>query len=91
MSRSSKLPLTRSAGIAARWPLGLALTSWRYLWRTTPFHRAEEAGCWADDGPPPLPDRGTDDDAQRVADGVGPLFHRRYRADIRGAGLPRKS
>ena len=88
MSRSSKLPLTRSAGIAARWPLGLALTSWRYLWRTTPFHRAEEAGCWADDGPPPLPDRGTDDDAQRVADGVGPLFHRRYRADIRGAGLP---
>src|SRR6185503_14225962 len=45
-------------------------------------------GSWADDGPPPLADHGTDDDAQRVADGVGPLFHRRYRADIRGARLP---
>ena len=88
MARSSKLPLTRSAGIAARWPLGLALTSWRYLWRTTPLYRAEEPGSWAHDGPPPLPDRTTDDDAQRVADGAGPLFHRRYRADIRGAGLP---
>ena len=88
MARSSKLPLTRSAGIAARWPLGLALTSWRYLWRTTPLYRAEEPGRWADDGPPPLPDHSTDDEAQRVADGAGPLFHRRYRADIRGAALP---
>src|SRR4029453_7135618 len=88
MPRSSKLPLTRSAGIAARWPLGLALTSWRYLWRTTPLSRAGAPGGWADDGPPPLPDRSTDDGAQRVADGAGPLFHRRYRADICGAALP---
>jgi hypothetical protein len=88
MPRSSKLSVTRSAGIAARWPLGLALTSWRYLWRTTPLHRAEEPGSWADDAPPPLPDGTADDGAQRVVDGAGPLFHRRYRADIRGAGLP---
>jgi uncharacterized protein DUF1990 len=88
MPRSSKLPLTRSAGIAARWPLGLALTSWRYLWRTTPLYRAEEPGRWSDDAPPPLPDGSIDDEAQRVADGAGPLFHRRYRAAIRRAGLP---
>jgi hypothetical protein len=88
MHRSSKLPLTRSAGIALRWPLGLALTSWRYLWRTTPLYRAEEPGTWGDDAPPQLPDGSTDDEAQRVVDGAGPLFHRRYRADIRGAGLP---
>jgi hypothetical protein len=88
MPRSSKLPLTRSAGIAARWPLGLALTSWRYLWRTTPLYRAEEPGSWANDAPPPLPDGNTDDEAQRVADGAGPLFHRRYLADISGASLP---
>ena len=88
MPRSSKLPMTRSAGIAARWPLGLALTSWRYLWRTTPLYRSEEPGSWADDAPPPLPDGNTDDAAQRVVDGAGPLFHRRYRVDISGASLP---
>jgi hypothetical protein len=87
MPRSSKLPLTRSAAIAARWPLGLALTSWRYLWRTMPLYRAEEQGSWADDAPPPLPEGSIDDEAQRVVDGVGPLFHRRYQADISGASL----
>src|SRR5680860_1056632 len=30
------------AGTVLRWPLGMALTSWRYLWRTTPLHRIEE-------------------------------------------------
>jgi hypothetical protein len=87
MPRSSKLPLTRSAAIAARWPLGLALTSWRYLWRTMPLYRAEEQGSWANDAPPPLPEGSIDDEAQLVVDGVGPLFHRRYQADISGASL----
>ena len=87
MAGSRKLPLTRSAGIAARWPLGLALTSWRYLWRTTPLYRSEEPGSWADDAPPLLPDGSTDDEAQRVVHGVGPLFHRLYRARIRNASL----
>ena len=87
MARSRQLSLTRSAGIAARWPLGLALTSWRYLWRTAPLYRAEESGSWAEDAPPPLPDAGIDDRAQRVAHGAGPLFHRRYRADISGASV----
>ena len=87
MPRSSNLPLTRSVAIAARWPLGLALTSWRYLWRTTPLYRAEEPGSWANDAPPPLPHGITDDGAQRVVHGAGPLFHRRYRADISGASL----
>jgi hypothetical protein len=87
MARSRKLPLIRSVGIAARWPLGLALTSWRYLWRTTPLYRAEEAGSWAADAPPPLPPASTGDGAQRVVDGVGPLFHRLYRAHIRNASL----
>ncbi|MGO9216263.1 MAG: DUF1990 family protein [Streptosporangiaceae bacterium] len=32
------------AGIVLRWPLGLALVSWRYMWRTTPLHRSEETG-----------------------------------------------
>lgn len=71
---------------AARWPVGVLLTSWRYMWRTTPLHRSEEPGDPARDAPPALPpaaqvDR---DEVQRPADGAGPLFHRRYRGRIRG-------
>jgi Domain of unknown function (DUF1990) len=68
---------------AARWPVGVALTSWRYMWRTTPIRRSEEQGSWQEDAPPPLPDGLVDEDAQRVGHGAGPLFHRRYRARIR--------
>jgi Domain of unknown function (DUF1990) len=35
--------LTRRLGTAARWPVGVGLTSWRYMWRTTPLHRSEVA------------------------------------------------
>ena len=52
-----------------------------------PLYRAEEQGSWANDAPPPLPEGSMDDEAQRVVDGVGPLFHRRYQADISGASL----
>ena len=41
-------------------------------WRTTPLYRAEEAGSWADDSPPPLPDTSRDDEVQRVGSRVGP-------------------
>ena len=85
--RAGRMPLARSAATAARWPIGVALTSWRYLWRTTPIHRSDEAGCWPDDGPPPLPRGLVDEQVQRVGDGAGPLFHRRYVAVIRDAEL----
>ena len=80
-----KLPLTRSIAIAVRWPVGVALTSWRYMWRTTPMHRCERPGSWPQDAPPPLPPAAFDEDVQQVRDGAGPLFHRRYTARIRGA------
>jgi hypothetical protein len=77
------------AGIVARWPLGLAVVSWRYMWRTTPLHRSEEAGSAAD-----LPagwERPAGDssgDGQQVlAAGCGPLLHRTYSVRIAGAGL----
>jgi hypothetical protein len=69
--------------MAARWPVGVALTSWRYMWRITPMYRSERTGSWPEDAPPSLPDGLLDEDAQRVPDGAGPLFHRRYRAGIR--------
>jgi len=56
------------------------------MWRTTPLHRSEEPGG-ADDLPQALPPNALDDDVQRVEDGVGPLFHRLYRARIREAVL----
>jgi uncharacterized protein (UPF0548 family) len=67
---------------ATRWPVGVALTSWRYLWRTTPMRRNEEEGSWPEDAPPPLPDAVEHDEVQRVGHGAGPLFHRRYAARI---------
>jgi uncharacterized protein DUF1990 len=79
--------LFRRLTTATRWPVGVTLTSWRYLWRTTPLYRIEEEGSWADDAPPPLPDGVSHEEVQRVGDGAGPLFHRRYVAVIRDAEL----
>jgi uncharacterized protein (UPF0548 family) len=71
---------------AARWPLGVGLTSWRYIWRTVPMHRTEEQGDPAVDRPPALPSGiERDDDVQRPEAGAGPLFHRTYRTRIREA------
>lgn len=67
----------RRMGTVLRWPLGMALTSWRYLWRITPLHRLDEDGS-VDDIGPPLPDGVPCDRLQRPEDGKGPLFHRRY-------------
>jgi hypothetical protein len=63
--------------------VGIALTSWQYMWRTTPMHRVEVAGSAVDDAPPPVPPGVSDDEIQLPEHGVGPLFHRRYRARIR--------
>ena len=77
-------PLSRFL-VAARWPLGLVLTSWSYLWRVTPLHRRDQAGTWEEDAPHPLPPGTPTDDVQLPEDGVGPLLHRHYRARIGGA------
>jgi hypothetical protein len=81
------LPLGRRLSSAAGWPVGIALTSWRYLWRTVPMHRAEEPGDPEGDAPPELPDGVDLSEVQRPEDGAGPLFHRRYRTRIRDARL----
>jgi len=72
---------------AALWPFGIALTSWDYLWRTTPLHRRERLGSPRADSAPPLPAHVDTDELQPAEDGVGPLFHRRYRARIQGGEL----
>jgi hypothetical protein len=77
-----RLKLSHRLATASRWPLGVSLTSWRYLWRITPLHRCEQRGSWARDAPPSLPADVAADEIQHVGQGVGPLFHRRYRVRI---------
>jgi hypothetical protein len=72
---------------ATRWPLGVALTSWRYLWRTTPLHRDEVEGSLEADSPPSLPNELQRSEIQLPQHGSGPLFHRRYRVRIRDSEL----
>ena len=76
-------PLRRRLATATRWPVGIALTSWSYMWRTTPMHRREEPGVLAEDRPPALPPGVSDDEVQPASSGAGPLFHRRYGALVR--------
>ena len=62
------------------WPAGIALVSWRYMWRTTPLHRSDEAGSAED-----LPDQPPQDDGdgrQGLDAGVGPMLHRSYAVRI---------
>lgn len=80
-------PLPQRLSTAARWPVGIAWTSWQYMWRTTPVHRWELAGSLSEDSPPALPDGVDLDEIQGAENGAGALFHRIYRTSIRGADL----
>jgi hypothetical protein len=75
------------AAIAATWPLGVAWTSFAYIWRTTPLHRRQLDGSLPEDLPPPLPDGINLDEVQRPSDGDGPLFHRTYTGVMRDARM----
>jgi uncharacterized protein DUF1990 len=79
--------LARRAGTVARWPIGMGLAFWRYLWRTMPLHRTDEDGSPERDLPPPLPEELVDGRLQRLEDGAGPLFRRRYSVRIEGSDL----
>ena len=79
--------LARRAGTVARWPLGMGLAFWRYLWRTMPLHRSDTDGSPDRDLPPPLPTELVDGRVQLPSDGSGPLFRRRYRVRIEDGRL----
>jgi hypothetical protein len=74
-------PLQRIGAVAAT-PVGVALTSWSYIWRTTAIHRRELEGSQGEDLPAPLPPGVTRDDVQLPDDGSGPLFRRTYTAVV---------
>jgi uncharacterized protein (UPF0548 family) len=77
-----RLSPIRRITTALGWPVGVSLTSWRYLWRIAPMRRAELPGTLPEDAPPPLPSGIELADLQPPQGGVGPLFHRRYRVRI---------
>ncbi len=78
--------VTRRWLTAATWPIGIALTSWEYMWRTTVMYRRETTELDATAHlPRPFPPGVEAAEVQSVDDGVGPLFHRCYRTHIRDA------
>jgi hypothetical protein len=67
---------------AVRWPVGVLVTSWAYVWRVTPLHRREVKGTWADDGPPALPPGTALAGIQLPREGSGAFLRRRYRVEV---------
>jgi uncharacterized protein (UPF0548 family) len=57
------------------------------MWRTTPLHRRERPGWPERDEGPVLPEGIDANGLQSAADGVGTLFHRRYRIRVDGARM----
>ena len=82
-----RAPRARRASLLAKWPLGLSLTSWRYMWRITPLHRRELPGDPVADAAPALPEWLERSHLQDVDTGVGPLFHRHYAASVRDTAM----
>ena len=76
---STRLSARRRWSTALRWPVGVGLALWRYMWSTTPVHRWVMTGTWPEDAPPDLPAGLDRHDLQSWQDGVGPLVHRIYR------------
>jgi hypothetical protein len=81
--------VSRSARLRTvlRWPAGVAMVSWRYMWRTVPLHRSEEPGNRTD-----LPDLAYDTSGfagrhQPLDAGVGPMLHRSYAVRIAGSAI----
>ena len=80
---------TRRWLTAASWPVGIALTSWDYMWRTTPMHRREASVSLESPLPGLLsyPAEVSSEEVQGHEEGSGPLFHRLYRTRIRESRL----
>jgi hypothetical protein len=74
---------------AATWPIGIGLTSWDYMWRTTPMRRNEAPRSQPSTWPELLtyPQSVGQDEVQGYEDGVGPLFHRCYRTHMRDSTM----
>jgi hypothetical protein len=73
---------------AIRWPVGLLITWWAYMWRITPMHRRAVSGTAEEDGAPPLPPGTRREGIQLPSEGRGAFMRRRYCVDVLDADLP---
>jgi Domain of unknown function (DUF1990) len=75
--------------ITLSWPIGIALTSWDYMWRTTPMRRRESLAAVPASLPEILsyPAELSHEQVQGAEDGSGPLFHRSYRTRVRNTEM----
>lgn len=80
---SASVPISRRLVTTATWPVGVGITTWRYIWRTTPIYRHDLDGSLGEDLPPALPAGVTQEEVQGPPEGSGPLFHRLYSGAIR--------
>jgi uncharacterized protein (UPF0548 family) len=87
IGRMRRQRIAKRWATAARWPVGVAWTSWRYMWRITAVHRWELTGSDREDRPPELPSAVSLEDLQDISDGVGPLVHRMYRVRVLGSSM----
>ncbi|MFE2379356.1 DUF1990 family protein [Streptomyces sp. NPDC059398] len=79
-----QLPPRRRLGVLLRFPAGMAITSWNYLWRICALHRSEAPGD-SGDLPAAVPAGLLDRRSQCLEDGVGPMLHRRFSVLIEGS------
>lgn len=84
---SARVPFARRTATAVTWPLGIAWTSWSYLWRILPVHRVEEEGSLSDDLPPSLAEHVSREGIQELSEGHGPLLHRVYTCTVSEASV----
>ncbi|MFJ5291642.1 DUF1990 family protein [Streptomyces sp. NPDC088348] len=81
-----QLSRRRRLGTLLRFPAGMAIMSWNYLWRICALHRSETAGD-SSDLPPVVPAELLDRRSKRLEDGVGPMLHRRFSVLIEGSDV----
>ena len=84
-----RLELPRRWLTTASWPVGIGLTSWDYMWRSTPMHRRETVARPPAENQEMLifPAGISAESVQGQECGHGPLFHRHYRTRIRDPQL----
>lgn len=83
----AEVPARRRIQTTLTWPLGMAWTTWHYVWRILPVHRLDEDGRLPEDLPPPLPEAVDQSDILRLSDGSGPLLHRLYSGRLEGTSM----
>jgi Domain of unknown function (DUF1990) len=83
----SDISAVKTVTTLPHWLFGIGLTSWRYMWRTTPMRRVEMDDESPSTNPPELPGHLDLDGVRGAEKGVGVLYHRRYSVRVEDAQI----